>query len=154
MEIKISDYQYRNLVELIIQMCNVASTTFAQPAYFNTPIKLTPHEIQIIEAILEDKDENMTIMAARLGISKGGFSNNIKKLIKKGCLVKEHKEGNRKNLYPAVTPCGTEVYWKYSQHIFEACFKEFFKLADTIPNKHIKTFEKMLKHFINGLERD
>ena len=68
--------EYGSLVEEIIRLCNESSTKFCKPANFNTPILLSAHEIQIIEYILENKDEKMSVIAKRLGITRGAFSNN------------------------------------------------------------------------------
>ena len=143
--------EYRSLVEEIIRLCNESSTKFCKPANFNTPILLSAHEIQIIEYILENKDEKMSVIAKRLGITRGAFSNNVTKLIEMGCLKKELREGNKKDKYVVVTDYGEKIYETYVNFIYKRTFEELFRLADTIPKEHIETFCKMLNVFSETL---
>jgi len=143
--------EYRSLVEKMILLCNVTSYHFTRPAFYNTPIKITANEIQIIEYLLDERDENMTQLAERLGISKGGFSNNVKKLIAKDCITKEHRSDNQKEFILKVTPYGQKIYNLYSQFIYERWFKEMFRMADQIPKEYIRIFENMLKGFADTI---
>jgi DNA-binding MarR family transcriptional regulator len=143
--------EYRELVEKMILLCNVTSWHFAKPAYFNTPIKITATEIQIIEYTLEERDENMTKLSTRLGVSKSVFSKYVNKLIIKKLIKKEHRADNQKEFFLYVTPHGQEIYNLYSQFIYERWFKEMFAMADRIPKEYIKIFEDMLQGFADTI---
>ncbi|WP_143402957.1 MarR family winged helix-turn-helix transcriptional regulator [Gemmiger sp. An120] len=143
--------RYRTLVERIIHLCNKSATHFTRPAFFDTPYKLTAIQIQIIEYLLEDRDENMSSVAQRLGITRGAFSNNVTRLIGMGLLEKAHRPGNNKNLFVTVTPKGRGLYRDYSRFIYERWFRDMFKLADQIPEEHLKIFEDILQGFADTL---
>jgi len=144
--------EYGDLIRSIIRLCNESAMKFCRPADYHIPFKITAHEIQVIEYILEsDENEKMSEIAARLGITRGAFSNNVTKLIKLGCLEKTVREGNKKNRYVTVTDYGKQIYQQYAEFVFERSFKEMFKTADKIPKKHIKAFSDMLNHFTDSL---
>jgi len=143
--------QYRGLVEKIIHLCNKSATHFNVSADYNTPIKITAHQIQVIEYLLEGRDEKMSDVAKRLGVSRGTFSGSVSKLISMGCLEKKHVGNNKKNLYLSVTPLGHKVYSDYSKFIYSHWFKDMFAMADQIPPEYIKIFENMLKGFADTL---
>lgn len=143
--------EYRDLVEKMILLCNVTSWHFSRPADYNTPIKITATEIQIVEYALEERAENMTQLAARLGVSKSIFSKYVSKLIAKDLIKKEHRPDNQKEFFLSVTPYGEEVYTAYSQFIYERWFKEMFAMADKVPKEYIKVFEDMLQGFADTI---
>ena len=78
--------KYRDFVESIIYLCNRSATRFNMPQYYNTSFRLTAIQIQIIEYTLEDNNDKMSAIAARLGITRGAFSNNVTKLVDMGLL--------------------------------------------------------------------
>ncbi len=88
--------KYRDFVESIIYLCNRSATRFNMPQYYNTSFRLTAIQIQIIEYTLEDNNDKMSAIAARLGITRGAFSNNVTKLVDMGLLEKSHRGGNKK----------------------------------------------------------
>ncbi len=89
----------------------------------------------------------MSEIAAKLGITRGAFSNNVSKLIRNGYLQKERDINNQKDIFLTATPKGLQAYSEYSQFVYEGCFKEIFSLADTIPPEHTETFKKIIDCF-------
>ena len=56
-----------------------------------------------------------------------------------------------RNLFVTVTPKGRELYRDYSRFIYERWFRDMFKLADQIPEEHLKIFEDILQGFADTL---
>ena len=75
----------------------------------------------------------------------------VNALIGMGLLEKAHRPGNNKNLFVTVTPKGRELYRDYSRFIYERWFRDIFKLADQIPEEHLKIFEDILQGFADTL---
>lgn len=143
--------KYRELIESIIHLCNIAAIQFTSPLYVDDEVELTAHQIQIVEYALERKDANMTMLANRIGISKSVFSRNVSKLINQGLIRKEHRMANQKEFYLYVTPKGAEVYERYSRFIYERSFREMFRMADQVPREYIDVFEKILQTFTKDM---
>lgn len=143
--------KYRPLIQRIIYLCNMSATKFAIPIYYDTDYKLTGIQFQIIEYTLEGKHMKMTAIADRLGITRGALSNNVKKLESLGLLYKEHRGSNKKDLYLVITEKGLGEYRKYANCVYEQALRDVFEIADTIPEKYIKTFEHLLEVYAENL---
>ena len=92
---------HRELIEKIIKYGNAYSNTYKLERSYGTDMMFSASQIQTLEYILEaeDKEEKMSEMAARLGVSRSTFSKNVKNLTEKGLLEKFHLSGNRKDIY-------------------------------------------------------
>lgn len=143
--------KYRELVEKMIRLCNVAATCFTDPLYEEDGMRLTAHQVQILEYALEERDEKMSQLAARIGISKSIFSKNANALIGWGLIQKEHRKENRKEFYLTVTPKGAQIYENYAKLIYERWFKAMFEMADQVPRKYIDIFENILEGFTKDI---
>ena len=143
--------EYRPLVQRIIYLCNASATRFAIPQYYETEYKLTGIQLQIIEYALEGQNDKMSVISDRLGITRGAFSNNVKKLEELGLIYKEHRDNNKKDFYLVVTEKGVEEYKKYAVCVYEHCLKHVFAIADQIPGEYIRAFEEMLKTYADHL---
>ncbi len=143
--------KYRDLVESIIFLCNRSATRFNMPQYYNTSVPLTAIQIQIIEYALEDKNEKMSELAERLGITRGAFSNNVTKLVALDLIKKEHRGNNQKELFITVTEKGRQEYKKYAQLVYDLTFRQIFSMADELPPESIAVFQKMIKTFADTL---
>jgi DNA-binding MarR family transcriptional regulator len=137
--------KYREMVESVIYLCNCSSTGFITPYNYGTDYRITAREAQVIEYLLEDTSGNMISVAARLGVTRGAFSNIVNKLVEKGFLTKERRGDNKKNIYPVVTPLGQQVYDRYSDFIYKFWFRKMFEKADAIPEKYVHAFSEILK---------
>jgi len=143
--------KYRELVESIIFLCNCASTEFVTPYYYGTDFKITAREAQVIAYLLGDTSGNMVEVAARLGVTRGAFSNIVNKLESKGCLEKVQRGDNKKNKYPVVTELGKKTYDQYMVYIKMQWFSKIFAMMDKIPEKYISQFSKILKEMGENL---
>ncbi len=143
--------KYRDLVESIIFLCNRSATRFNMPQYYNTSVPLTAIQIQIIEYALEDKNEKMSELAERIGITRGAFSNNVTKLVALGLIEKEHRGSNQKELFITVTEKGRQEYKNYAKLVYDLTFRQIFSMADELPPESITAFQKMMKTFADTL---
>jgi DNA-binding MarR family transcriptional regulator len=143
---------HRDLVEILIRMCNTYADRYMVPAYFNSDVLLSAGQIQTIEYLLEAPDEKMTGLAKRLGVARSTLSKAVQKLAVKGLLEKHQKEENKKDVYLRVTAKGREAYGKYSRCAYEATFRRMFELADRTPKKYLANFMKMMAIFADDFE--
>jgi DNA-binding MarR family transcriptional regulator len=140
--------KYRVLVEQLIRLMNTYARRYTSVNKLEeTTFWISSAQIQTIEYVMESKGRKMSEIAARMGITRSTFSNNVKKLEKQGCLKKNSFKGNQKDIHIVVTPKGENLYRLYVNHVYRLCFKKMFDLADLIPAKHIKTFGKILDSF-------
>lgn len=145
--------EYRTLIEELIRYGNAYAYTFRKQRSFGTDMMFSASQIQVLEYILEaeETDETMTQMANRLGVSKATFSKNVKCLVEKGLLEKYHREGNNKSIYVKPTKAGKELYNRYAEFVTIELFDDLFRIADTVPKKHLKSMEEMLAFFADRL---
>lgn len=141
--------QYRSFVEKLIRYGNAYAFLFRKPKSYGTKEMFSASQIQTMEYILEAEysNETMTQMAERLGVSKATFSKNVKSLVEKGLLEKQHYHGNKKNVYVKPTKKGRELYQEYTKFIYEVLFKDIFRIADTIAPEDRDRFEELLALF-------
>ncbi|WP_440118533.1 MarR family winged helix-turn-helix transcriptional regulator [Paenibacillus sp. QZ-Y1] len=144
---------HRTLIEKIIKYGNAYSNTYKLQRSYGTDVMFSASQIQTLEYILEaeDKEEKMSEMAARLGVSRSTFSKNVKNLKEKGLLEKYHLSGNRKDIYVKPSDKGREVYAKYTEFVRQLCFDELFKYADNISETDKERFIRILDVFADVL---
>lgn len=144
---------HRVLIEKIIKYGNAYSNTYKLQRSYGTDVMFSASQIQTLEYILEseDKDEKMSEMAARLGVSRSTFSKNVKNLTEKGLLEKYHLSGNRKDIYVKPSVKGREVYAKYTDFVCKICFNDIFQHADKIPEAEKEQFIRILDLFADVL---
>ena len=147
---------HRELVEKFILLFNTYARQYSgEHRLEGTDVVTSSAQIQTLEYIIEaDGSVNMSSIANRIGITRGTFSNNVKKLMEKGYLEKYQEEGNSKNIYIRATDEGMKAYEEYAKFIYEEWFREMFALADTMPEEQIKTLEKILDGFTNAFNND
>ncbi|WP_338551900.1 MarR family winged helix-turn-helix transcriptional regulator [Paenibacillus sp. KS-LC4] len=137
---------HRALIEKIIKYGNAYSNTYKLQRSYGTDVMFSASQIQTLEYILEaeDKDEKMSEMAARLGVSRSTFSKNVKNLEEKGLLEKYRLSGNRKDIYVKPSAEGREVYTKYTAFVRQICFDEIFQYADKVSKADKDNFIRIL----------
>ena len=76
-------------------------------------------QIQVLEYLLEneERNENMSSIAARLGITRSNFTKIVNRLVAKGLVEKEHISGTRKDLKLTVNALGRELYDALFSHV-------------------------------------
>jgi DNA-binding MarR family transcriptional regulator len=78
-------------------------------------IKLYPSEIHLMLLIGDEQESNATIMAEKLGVTKGAISQTLTRLEKKGILEKTKDPYNKNVLTAIFTPLGQEVLQKHRE---------------------------------------
>jgi len=139
----------RLFVEKFIRLFNTYAQHYAEVHHLEgTSVETSAAQIQTLEYIIEaNGTQKMTEIAARMGITRGAFSNNVQKLIKRGYLIKKQDPSNKKEIFVTATAKGLKAYREYSNFIYEECFKDIFELADAIPHQHQETLFKILDVF-------
>lgn len=143
---------HRILIQKVFCLFNTYARQY-NSAYLceGTHVLLSSAQIQVMEHVMEaDGNEKMSDIAANIGITKGTFSNNVKKLVERGYLEKRYCNGNQKDIFLRVTPAGNEIYREYSDFIYQYCFKDIFELVDVFSAEEKKTLEALLDRFTDA----
>ena len=139
--------KHRLFVEKIIKYGNAYAAMYNKQLNYHTDILFSAAQIQVIEYVLENENQKMIEIARRLGITRGAFSKNVKKLMDKGLLEKFYCNNNRKNIYVKPTLKGRETYEQYTDYVYNIIFKDLFDIADEISSEDIEKFKEMLEIF-------
>ena len=88
----------------------------------------------MVEYLLEneERNENMSAIAARLGITRSNFTKIVSRLVAKGLLEKDYLPGSRKELKITVNSFGRELYDAYARDILRWHFSPMFAELDRI----------------------
>ncbi|WP_343249311.1 MarR family winged helix-turn-helix transcriptional regulator [Diplocloster hominis] len=148
--------RHRDLVEKFIRLFNVYARRYTTVSYLeNTNVETSSAQIQTLEYILEaDGSQKMSEIASRMGITRGTFSNNVKKLVEKGYLQKSNNPDNKKDVFVTVTAKGKQAYQEYSDYIYRLWFHRMFELADQIPEEYLDTFKELLDGFTEAFNKE
>lgn len=138
--------EYRELVEKLIRYCNRYAAVYKEEKDHGLAVPFSYAQIQVVEYLLENEElnQNMSTIAARLGINLSTFSKLVNKLTGKGLLEKYYLEGNRKNIVIRVSPMGRELYAAYSQQILEQHFAPMFSALEGMPQECVKQLAQAL----------
>lgn len=77
---------------------------------FDEGVELTPKEIHTIQAIGEQKQINVTDLAAYFGVTKSAASQIVAKLAEKGFVEKRHAAHSNKELQLSLTDLGWRAF--------------------------------------------
>ena len=126
---------YRDVVEALIHYCNIYASAYRLEKQEYRGIPYSYAQIQVLEYLLEteDRDEHMSAIASRLGISRSNFTKIVNRLVSKGLVEKRSRPGNRKELLVTVLPQGRALYEAYSQEILRWHFSPMFEELSQIP---------------------
>ncbi len=138
----------RFFVEKMIQFANMYAAVYKKEELYGTEIPISFEQVQVLEYLLENEqlNQNMAMIAQRLGITPSNFTRIVNKLVKKGLLEKYYMEGNRKNIIIRVTDSGRELYQTYSRYISENIFSGLFEASEEIS-------EEVLHKIGEGMDR-
>ncbi|MCM1114987.1 MAG: MarR family transcriptional regulator [Clostridium sp.] len=76
--------------------------------------KYNNSELHIIAAIGDLENPNVTAIAAYMGMTKGGISKNIKKLIDAGLITTYQAKSNNRKIFYNLTVEGRKIYDKHN----------------------------------------
>ena len=126
--------QYRDVVDALIHYCNIYAAAYKIEKMEYRNITYSYAQIQVLEYLLEneERNEHMSAIAARLGITRSNFTKIVNRLVAKGLLEKNYLPGSRKELKITVNALGRELYEAYSRDILRWHFSPMFVQLDRI----------------------
>ena len=129
---------HRDEVEALIHYCNIYAAAYKLEQMEFQGVRYSFAQIQVLEYLLEneERNENMSAIAARLGITRSNFTKIVNRLVSKGLLEKEPMPGSRKELRVRVNELGRKLYEDYSQDILRWHFSPMFQSLDQIPPEY------------------
>lgn len=138
--------EYRDVIEKLIQYCNHYAASYKKERNYGTDIPVSFEQIQVVEYLLENEElhQNMSEIAARLGISNSQFSKLTDKLVRKGLLERFRLSDNRKEVIVQVTDFGRKIYGQYAETIYKYHFKDMFEKAEKLPKQYLPIVAEML----------
>lgn len=144
--------EYRDVVESLIHYCNIYAAAYKLEKMEYQGVRYSYAQIQVLEYLLENEEraENMSAIAARLGITRSNFTKIVKRLIVKGLLTKNYMPGSRKELKLSVNEQGRALYEAYSQEILRWHFAPMFRELDQIPKEYYPRIREALFSAMRG----
>ena len=116
-----------------------------------TEVEMSSAAIQTLEAVLKaDGEMKMIDIADQMGITRGTFSNNVKRLIQKGYLKKEKSRDNNRDIFLRVTETGKKAYEEYVKFVYDSCFRDVFRRLDHIPKEYQEDFAAIFDALTEG----
>ena len=120
--------EYRDVVEALIHYCNIYAGVYRTEKMHYKGISYSYSQIQVLEYLLENEErgENMSAIANRLGITRSHFTKLIQRLSKKGLVDKSRMPGSKRDVSVTVNAFGRALYEDYSQRILAGHFSAMF----------------------------
>lgn len=130
--------EYRDVVESLIHYCNIYAGVYKKEFMVYREVAYSYSQVQVLEYLLENEErqDNMSAIAARLGISRSNFTKIVNRLESKGLVEKSYMQGSKKELTVTVNEFGKALYEEYSQKILKYHFQPMFRKLDQIPEEY------------------
>ena len=127
--------EYRGVVEALIHYCNIYASAYKLEKQSYQGISYSYAQIQVLEYLLENEErqEHMSAVASRLGITRSNFTKIVSRLEAKGLVERRRRPGSRKELLVTVLPLGRALYEEYSQEILRWHFAPMFEELRQVP---------------------
>lgn len=144
--------EYREMVEALIHYCNIYAAAYKVEKMAYKGVSYSYAQIQVLEYLLEneERNENMSSIAARLGITRSNFTKIVNRLVAKGLLEKAYMPGSRKALKLTVNEFGRELYDDYSQDILRWHFSPMFAQLSRIDREDYPAIRDALYGAMRG----
>ena len=123
---------HREIVEALIHYCNIYAGVYRIEKMHYEGISYSYAQIQVLEYLLEneERNENMSSIAHRLGITRSNFTKIINRLEAKGLVERVHMPGSRRELCVCVNDLGRTQYEDYSKGVLKRHFEPMFRDLD------------------------
>lgn len=118
--------------------------------------KYNNSELHIITAIGDLKNPNVTAIAQHMGMTKGGISKNIKKLIDAGLVNTYQAENNNRKIFYKLTDEGKKIYDKHDiahKNWIKRDNTFFSQFSDDEINSVADFMKKFIAHLDNEIEK-
>ncbi len=147
--------RYRAVVAALVQHVNAVSKS-GVALYTYEDIYLTPNEWQVLEYIVEHRedDENMANMISSLAIPQSSFSRIQKKLCSMGLLERFQTLDNRKNVILKPTELALKAYAFHSEELYRLMFKPFFDELKDFSDEQLERFAHAIETLSKGAYRE
>lgn len=124
----------REIVEALIRYCNIYAGVYKIEKMSYRGITYSYSQIQVLEYLLEneERNENMSKIAHRLGITRSNFTKIISRLAAKGLVEKVSMPGSRRDLNVVVNELGRELYEDYAKGVLKRHFEPMFRYLDQL----------------------
>lgn len=144
--------EYRDVVEALIHYCNIYAANYKTEKLEYRGVRYSYAQIQVLEYLLENEErcENMSSIASRLGITRSNFTKIVNRLMSKGLVEKHYLPGSRKELLLRVNDFGRELYDAYSQEILRWHFSPMFRELNRIGPEHYPAIHDALYAAMRG----
>ena len=148
--------EYREIVESLIHYCNIYADVYKHEHMVFQDVTYSFSQVQVLEYLLENEErqENMSAIADRLGISRSNFTKIVNRLEAKGLVAKQYMQGSRKELVVTVNDFGKALYDEYSQDILKSHFSPMFKKLEQIPKEFYPLLSGALYDAMHGENGD
>ena len=118
---------------------------------YGTDVTLYPSEIHLIDAIGLDGNITITRLASTLGITKGGISQTVTKLMNKGLITKAEGDGINE-VYISLSDKGRTAYEGH-RRLHESLFKKMNVLTDQMSEETREAVFEMISVIDDELTR-
>lgn len=144
--------EYREIVESLIHYCNIYADIYKHEHMVFQDVTYSFSQVQVLEYLLENEErqENMSAIADRLGISRSNFTKIVNRLEAKGLVEKAYMQGSRKELIVTVNEFGKALYEEYAQEILKSHFSPMFRQLAKIPKDYYQNFSCALHDAMHG----
>lgn len=143
---------HREVVEALIHYCNIYAGVYKTEKMQFRGISYSYSQIQVLEYLLEneERNENMSAIAQRLGITRSNFTKITSKLCSKGLVEKVRVPGSRRDLNVVVNDLGRELYDDYTKGILKRHFEPMFRDLDKLSPEARTYVHDALYHAMRG----
>jgi DNA-binding MarR family transcriptional regulator len=147
--------EYRDVVEALIHYCNIYAGVYRTEKLQYQGISYSYSQIQVLEYLLENEErrENMSRIASRLGITRSNFTKIIHRLEAKGLVEKAPVPENRRELTVAVNSLGRALYEDYAQKILRWHFSPMFRSLEGLSPEDLDRVRDALQAAMHNRDR-
>ena len=126
--------EHRDVVEALIHYCNIYAGVYRIEKMEFRGITYSYAQIQVLEYLLEneERNENMSSIAHRLGIKRSNFTKIINRLEAKGLVERIRMPGSRRDLCVCVNELGRTLYDDYVKGVLKRHFTPMFRDLDKL----------------------
>ena len=141
----------KQMLQAGIRIINHYNSFANKARNYGTDVTLYPSEIHLIDAIGLDGNMTTTRLAATLGITKGGISQTVTKLMNKGLITKSEGDGINE-VYISLSDKGITAYEGHRQ-LHESLFIKMNALTEQMSKETQKAVFDMISVIDEELTR-
>ena len=125
---------HRDVVEALFHYCNIYAGVYRIEKMQYEGITYSYSQIQVLEYLLEneERNENMSSIAQRLGITRSNFTKIINRLERKGLVERVRAPGSRRDLCVCVNDLGRTLYEDYAKGVLKRHIEPMFRDLDKL----------------------